>query len=505
MIDPVRKQQICSDEELHEAFNERIIEQQSFRIIQEVMGKVSNMAYEHTSHLYKTSYLDLDLEKVLNEVTKIYEDLADKMNTSSSREAWKIFMKKTMAAYIQCLLNSSVKIKEKKSEEAITKIKDDYEMFKQVFGEHMTPKAMKPSLEVIGDIKNFYESSTDFLIVYIENMRNLHGPSFKIDTVKALLNLRTDIESTRKAQILLEVKEVFANFTNKDKGRTEGIFNNINAQEGANEFLLELTAKNNEGEGEGDDENAKLIDQLNEDNEEDDDMDFETFMRDGGIDLAELDERQIEEAKKRNKMKNQNRDKVLDTKGDENIKGNMYMQITAIEESSNFFGTIMSTVSDTVNAVANKMIKNNTKKFFCMKNKKLYIYRNPNAKIADDEIIVKNIEMMKMDEEDPRGFYMIYKRNLYRLATQKAHEAEKWFKSIELVMSKSEEYLDLNRYVDEKIFTKVTGKSLFKDYETIIEENKKLLWEIEMKKRQILTKRRDKNEKAESRHKRNTK
>jgi hypothetical protein len=44
-------------------------------------------------------------------------------------------------------------------------------------------------------------------------------------------------------------------------------------------------------------------------------------------------------------------------------------------------------------------------------------------------------------------------------------------------MSKSEEYLNLDRYVDEKIFTKVSGKSLFKDYETILQEYRKKRWE----------------------------
>jgi hypothetical protein len=57
-------------------------------------------------------------------------------------------------------------------------------------------------------------------------------------------------------------------------------------------------------------------------------------------------------------------------------------------------------------------------------------------------------------------------------------------------MSKSEEYLNLDRYVDEKIFTKVTGKSLFKDYETILEGHKKKLWEKEQVKRKAEAKRR---------------
>lgn len=71
------------------------------------------------------------------------------------------------------------------------------------------------------------------------------------------------------------------------------------------------------------------------------------------------------------------------------------------------------------------------------------------------------------------------------MEAKSAAEAEMWVKSIELVMSKSEEYLNLDRYVDEKVFSKITGKSLFKDYETILEEYRKKLWEEELRKRKI--------------------
>ena len=62
-------------------------------------------------------------------------------------------MKKSMAAYIQILLNSSSKIKEKKSEEAVQKIQKDYSIFENSFEEFMTKKTMRSSLEVIGDVK----------------------------------------------------------------------------------------------------------------------------------------------------------------------------------------------------------------------------------------------------------------------------------------------------------------------------------------------------------------
>ena len=110
--------------------------------------------------------------------------------------------------------------------------------------------------------------------------------------------------------------------------------------------------------------------------------------------------------------KKKKRDKVVEIKGDENIKGKMFMEVSAIQESSQFFGKIFSTVTDTVNMFANTVIKSRTKKFFSMKNRKLYIYKKKDSTVADDEIVVKDIELLNMDETNPKGFYLVYKRIL---------------------------------------------------------------------------------------------
>ena len=165
--------------------------------------------------------------------------------------------------------------------------------------------------------------------------------------------------------------------------------------------------------------------------------------------------------------------------------------MTSVEESSQIIGKIFSTVQDTVLMVANTVAKNRTKKYFAIKNGKLYMYQNQKSDSAEDDITIKDIEILNMDEQNKKGFYFLCKRRCFRMEAKRADEAEKWYKSIELVMSKSEEYLDLNRYVDEKVFTKVTGKSIFRDYESILEEHKKKLWEQELKRQQLEQKKRD--------------
>lgn len=57
----------------------------------------------------------------------------------------------------------------------------------------MTVRSMKSGIEVLDDLVSFFESSPAFISVACEKLRKTHGPTFKIGTVKAILNLRTDL------------------------------------------------------------------------------------------------------------------------------------------------------------------------------------------------------------------------------------------------------------------------------------------------------------------------
>ena len=404
VLEPIKAQKIWTDEELEKAFDDRKIEQNSFKIITEVTTKVSDYAYLQTRQFYVGNFMDMNLDDILNKSIAIYEEIADKMNISASREAWKWFMKKSMAAYIQILLNSSSKIKEKKSDEAVQKIQKDYSIFERSFEEFMSKKTMRPSLEVIGDVKNFFESSPDFLGVSIEKMRNLHGPSFNFSTVKALLNLRTDLSKQEKISILGECKEILANFSNTDKGKTEGIFNNIDTKSGAAECLKDMAVA--DGENDGDDH---IMNQFKDD--EEDDFDINAFLKDGGVDLEEIES---EESKKNKKLKTKTteRDKVVEIKGSETMKGYLFTQVSSVDESSQFLGKIFSTVTNTVNMVADTIHKKRTKRFFTIKNRRLFIYKAENSDQAEEDILIKDIEGINNDEESKKEFYFIYKRKV---------------------------------------------------------------------------------------------
>lgn len=76
----------------------------------------------------------------------------------------------------------------------------------------MTPRLMRSGIEVLGDLLSFFESSPAFISVATEKLRKQHGPNFKLQTVKAILNLRSDLSKEERQEILKICKDVLDQF-----------------------------------------------------------------------------------------------------------------------------------------------------------------------------------------------------------------------------------------------------------------------------------------------------
>lgn len=142
-----------------------------------------------------------------------------------------------MVSYIQCMLNSSQKIKQGSSDRVVDKIKEDFAKIQIRFSEFMTQRLMKSGMEVFGDLLSFFESSPAFISVACEKLRKQQGPNFKLQTVKAILNLRTDISKEERAEALKICKEVLDSYkdgkydemirSKKGQGHSGGIFDDL--------------------------------------------------------------------------------------------------------------------------------------------------------------------------------------------------------------------------------------------------------------------------------------
>jgi hypothetical protein len=64
---------------------------------------------------------------------------------------------------------------------------------------------------------------------------------------------------------------------------------------------------------------------------------------------------------------------------------------------------------------------------------------------------------------------LVYGKKCYRLECAHEKEAEKWVNSIKMVKDVDAAHLDINRYEKLKIYSKVTGKSMYKEYDILLE------------------------------------
>ena len=145
--------------------------------------------------------------------------------------------------------------------------------------------------------------------------------------------------------------------------------------------------------------------------------------------------------------------------------------MTICENNKGLFDTVLNTVTDTIELVADNINTTRSKRYFRIKKGHLYWYSKEDSDKAQNDLDIKKIKQVEINQENDKMILIVYQNKLYKLEFKNKDYILEWYKSICLVMSKSEEYLNLNRYVDTKVFERVSGKSLFRDFEEILKEN----------------------------------
>ena len=107
---------------------------------------------------------------------------------------------------MQCLLNSASKIKVKDIAILSERLVSDRDIFEGTF--KVGASVMEACLKVINDILDFFDTSPAIIPMSILEFRRTNGPGFNMTTVKALLNLRVDLNSSERSEALSGCKEV---------------------------------------------------------------------------------------------------------------------------------------------------------------------------------------------------------------------------------------------------------------------------------------------------------
>lgn len=218
-------------------------------------------------------------------------------------------------------------------------------------------------------------------------MRKDHGPSFNMTTIKALLSLRTDLSKEEKNQVIRDSKEVLTQYKDNHEGKKTGIFNNIDTADAAKEFNEEMK----------DPEQPKQANELASEEEE---MDLDDFLKQGGIEIDELDENfeatEIEKQNKAKRNKEKETDKVKKIVGRDNMNGWLFKSNDDLNEDKALFDTVLNTVTDTFHSVVDNINKKRTKRYFRIKKGHLYWYLKEDSDKAQNDLDIKKIEHLEI-------------------------------------------------------------------------------------------------------------
>ena len=93
-----------------------------------------------------------------------------------------------------------------------------------------------------------------------------------------------------------------------------------------------------------------------------------------------------------------------------------------------------------------------------------------------DRFKINNISALavKTDENNETTVRMIYKKFYVILTAENQVSAQKWYNSLQYVKENSDQYVYnpgkiVNRYEKLKVYERITGKSVFKDYDVLLE------------------------------------
>ena len=288
LLSPLKRNENITETEIEKSFDQREIQQLFSKITLKIVERIGEETWILAAPLYQINYIDLDIEQILYKSMQIFDEKIKLMNKQTSREVWKVYLKKTVIAYVQLMLNSTMSIKKSKGTSLIQgKIQKDYEQISDMFSEWMTKRLLKAGLEVLTDLTNFFEASVDFLPISVGKMRKEHGPSFNLTTIKALLSLRTDLDKQEKTAILKEWKEILNEYKNEKSISHSGIFNWVNTAEAVKEFNDEMKDPEEEKtKGKG-----KKEVKAEEVEEEEDEFNLDDFLKEGGINVEDLEEK----------------------------------------------------------------------------------------------------------------------------------------------------------------------------------------------------------------------
>ncbi len=246
LLDEVKSINILSEEEVDEASGKSEIMKSLSFIANNAISRFVVDLSDALMAEFEDQFLSLEINKILEVTFQIYGAFTNLMHLSIQKKCWAEILKATLFMYIKSLLTTAHK-NVKRLADLIDKLQSDKETingaYQRVLGEFLTLETLK----IIDDFIDFLDVSSDMISVSCTKLREFNGPSFTLNTCKALINLRVDLTKEEKNDAISTCKEIFLNFPREDGSKkSNAFFKNLESEMEEDERLEREANMNSE-------------------------------------------------------------------------------------------------------------------------------------------------------------------------------------------------------------------------------------------------------------------
>ena len=229
-----------------------------------------------------------------------------------------------------------------------------------------------------------------------------------------------------------------------------------------------------------------------EDNDGEDQGEFnmDDFLKEGGIDLDQQDPTAKEEAFKEEELA----EPIYTTDPDERMTGWLSYTSQKIEggnggeTDADLIGMVFSGIGSGLKfglkAITETIQIKQTRKYFSLKGSHLYWYTHERSREADNTIDLKLTRSIEISTDNSKQFHIIATKKIYRVECEHDKECAKWVNSLKAARDGTfpgggiDDPNDANRYERLKIYSRITGKSMYSDYDSLLETYEEKVHEL---------------------------
>ena len=146
-------------------------------------------------------------------------------------------------------------------------------------------------------------------------------------------------------------------------------------------------------------------------------------------------------------------------------------------------GMVVSGIGSSLKLGFKALAAKQNRKYFSLKSTHLYYYAHERSREADNSIELKQTTAMDISQGNAKEFYIIAAKKIYRMECEHEQECLKWVNSLKAARdgtfgSGLEDPNDASRYEKLKIYSRITGKSMYVDYDTLLETYEEKVHEL---------------------------